>query len=372
MKVEMVVHGLIAAGMEMVVVQLTRGLASRGHDVGVTCIEFEGTLGRSLRNEGFRVSLVPTPGIAPIFFPRKLGRWLRDLRPDVVHIHSGAWIKAARAASWAGVPRVVFTLHGLEGDEPWHESVLNRWAARTTDAIAVVSRPLVDHLAGIDQRKIHVVPNGVDTGRFSPTPDQATCRRAVGLPVDALIVGHVARLSPVKNQRFLIDAFSRILAGRPDAFLVLVGDGPLRQDLVQFSHQLGAADRILFLGERSDLPDLFRSFDVFVLPSLLEGTSMSILEAMASGLPVVASAVGGTPDLLAPGECGVLFDSGDTDAFVLAVNELLASDRMRQDLGMKARRRAEAAFSEQGVISRYEALYERHARPAGPVLQRAS
>lgn len=361
----MVVHGLIAAGMETVVARLTRGLTRRGHDVGITCIEFQGVLGQQLREEGFRVTTLPIPGLGPILFPSRLASWLAELGPDVVHAHSGAWIKAARAVHRAHVPRFVFTLHGIEGSEPWHEGFFNFWAGRYTDAIAVVSAPLVDYLkrSGVPARRIHVVRNGIDTEMFRPASSTLEAREAAGLPRDRPIIGHVARFAPVKNHLFLLDCFAAIVRERPDTLLVLVGDGPLRSEVETRIAKLDLAGNVLLLGERSDMARLYRTFDVFVLPSLNEGTSMSILEAMASGTPVLASRVGGTPDLLAGGDVGVLFEPTDSERFVALLLDLLDDSTRRAELGRLARARVTEEFSESSTLDRYEDLYgvRRHA-----------
>jgi len=355
----MVVHGLIAAGMEMVVARLTRGLARRGHDVGITCIEFEGVLGARLRAEGYRVTVVPTPGIRPILFPGRLAAWLEELGPDVVHAHSGTWIKAARATARAGIDRLVFTLHGIEGTEPWHEPLFNAWAARYTDVIAVVSQPLIRHLqrAHIDPSRIHVVHNGVDTDTFCPAVEPARERVALGLPADRLIIGHVARFAPVKNHAFLVDSFARVVERHPEALLVMVGDGPLVNDVNVRIKERRLGDHVVLLGEFDDLAPVYRAFDIFVLPSLEEGTSMSVLEAMATGLPVVASAVGGTPHLLADGAAGVLFESCDSAGFERAVLDLLDDGARRERIGHEARARVVSRFSEASVLDHYERLY---------------
>jgi glycosyltransferase involved in cell wall biosynthesis len=359
LRIEMVVHGLIAAGMEMVVARLTRGLVRRGHDVGITCIQFVGSLGERLRAEGVRVSLVQAPGIRSLFHPTPLRDWFRARRPDVVHVHSGAWLKAARGAATAGVPRVVYTLHGIECNEPWYEPFVNAVAARHTDAIAVVSEPLRGHLrsARIPADRIHVVPNGIDTAFFHPAAAAGRDREAFGLPRDRLLIGHVARFAPVKNHAFLVDAFARIHERVPAAYLVLAGDGPLRPEIERQVEAAGLHDHVRFTGDVEDPAPLYRTFDLFVLPSVTEGTSMSILEAMATGLPVVASAVGGTPDLLDRGNAGRLFPAAATVAFVDTVVDLLLDPVARTALGRRARERVIETYGEDTVLDRYESLY---------------
>jgi glycosyltransferase involved in cell wall biosynthesis len=360
MRIEMVLPGLIYAGMETVVAQLTQDLARRGHDVGITCIEFEGPLGEKLRGDGVRLTLVPAPGLRTIPFPTQLARWFATLRPDVVHAHSGAWLKAARAAHLARVPRVVHTVHGLDDPEPWYGPLLMWWAALYTSAIAAVSDPLADYLkrvAHVPSGRIHVVPNGVDTDRFRPGPKPGILRTRYALEPHACVFGHVGRLVPVKNHALLFKAFARVLKRHPHIALVLIGDGVLRASLEELARQLGIDRRVHFFGETSDPSDVYREFDAFLLPSLAEGTSMSILEAMATGLPVVGSAVGGTPALLAHGEAGLLVPPNDADALAAALDTIASNAEIRRQLGLKARHRAVSHYSHEHVASRYERLY---------------
>lgn len=364
-RIEMVLPSMPAAGMEMVVARMTRGLTRRGHDVGVTCIEADGSLGRELRDEGFSVVVVPTLGSRTILFPTALAAWLRTRRPDVVHTHSGAWLKSARAARLAGVPRVVHTVHGLLDREPWHGPPMKKWAARYTAAVACVSQPLNEYLiqkAWIPPEKLHVIPNGIDTDRFTPVGEAGPVRRRFGLGADRVVIGHVARFAPVKNQRLLIRGFAKLRERHPAAFLALVGDGELRNKLEQLASELGIPDHVGFYGPADDLPPIYRDFDAFVLSSFSEGTSMSILEAMATSLCVVATDVGGNTDLLDRGRAGILVPSDDEDALAAALTQLMETPERRNLMGAAARRRAATVYGEATVLARYEALYS----PAAP------
>jgi sugar transferase (PEP-CTERM/EpsH1 system associated) len=360
LRIEMTVPSMPIGGMETVVARLARALTARGHDVGITCIETLGAFGEVLRREGLRITVVRLPGTRTILFPAALTRWFRELRPDVVHTHSGAWLKCARAAAHAGVPRILHTAHGLLDREPWHGPPLMRWAALYTKAIAAVSRPLHDYLrqrARIPAGRLHVVPNGIDTSAFQPGAWSGAVRARFRLSDDRVLVGHVGRFTAVKNQALLLEAFALLCRKHPAAFLVLVGDGALRLDLERSVAQLGISDRVGFFGSAHELAPIYRDFDVFVLSSLAEGTSMSILEAMATGLCVVATAVGGNPDLLDAGNAGCLVPSSDARALADTLGLLLANPERRLNLGRAARNRAVSTYSHDAVIDRYEALY---------------
>ena len=357
--VEMVLPTLQAGGMEVVTTRLALRLAAQGHRVGVTCVMDEGALAGELRAAGIRVAHVTAPGLRTNVFPTELTRWFANIRPDVVHIHSGVWLKAARAARRAGVQGVVFTEHGALDVEPWYSSAIKRAATRLTDVVVAVSAPLATVLIethGLPRSKIRVVPNGVDTDRFHPGPDDGALRRlAIG---NGPVIGHVARLAPVKNQALLIEAFADVRRHISDAQLVIVGDGPEREALRQRVEHLKLAGAVHLVGEQRDVPSLLRAFDVFALPSKAEGTSMSVLEAMASGVPVVASAVGGTPALLDDGGCGVLVPPNDTTALSTALTSLLGDAERRHRLAAAARARAVDVYAEERVVERYAALYD--------------
>jgi glycosyltransferase involved in cell wall biosynthesis len=357
----MVLPSLVAAGMEMVVSTLVRELRSRGYDAGVTCSEGLGPLADRLREDGVSVRLEPAPGLATIVSPTGLVHWFRARKPDIVHTHSGIWLKAARAARLAGVQAVVHTAHGLPDVVRWHDLALDRWATFHTDVVAAVSRPLGEHLlsrVGVPASKAVVVPNGVDVDAFTPGGHSGALRRELHLP-DARtpVVGSVARLAPVKNHALLLDAFAQARAVVPDARLVLVGEGECRPALEAQAARLGLTGAVHLAGERTDMPAIYRDLDCFVLSSHAEGTSISLLEAMASGVPTIATDVGGSPAILDHGACGMLVPAGDRDALARGLTSLLCDEARRRALATAARTRMLAVYSKQAMADRYERLY---------------
>ena len=370
LRVELVLPYLVRGGMEMMVARLARALGLRGHAVGVTCTQFGGPLAGELENDGIRVSIVPALGLLSNARAPRLERWLRSVRPDVVHVHSGTWLKTARAARSAGVPRVVHTVHGLLDRERWPDALQKRLAARYTDHVVAVSEPLRQFIASQIARpagSVHLIPNGIDTERFRPGHRTGMLRRKAGIPADGVVVGNVARLQDVKNHELLIGAFGGLARRLPNAHLVIVGEGPLRQSLTAQVERLGLGDRVHLIGAEADPAPLYREFDLYVLPSKAEGTSMSLLEAMASGTPVVATAVGGTPDLLGHGLRGRLVPPGDPGSLEQAMYDALA-DRSSRDRTITVRRDVEHAYSEAAMVSAYERLYGvAEAKPAEQV-----
>ncbi len=366
LRIEMVLPRLIAAGQEVMVAELALGLARRGHSVGVTCIEAEGEFAPWLQQQGIRVCAVPTPGVMRNFFPRELANWFRDVAPDVVHVHSGCWLKAAAAARRAGVQRVVNTVHGLPEPEHWYDRPLMRRASRRTDVTVPVSDALRGYLindVGLSGSNVVTVVNGIDVDSYAPGETASSLRADIGVPADAPLVGCVARLAEVKNHACLLRAFAEIHRVRPDVHLALIGDGPLRDTILQQRQDLGLAEVVHLTGVRDDTPDVYRTIDLLVLASRSEGTSLSILEGMASELPVVATAVGGTPVLLADGACGTLVPSDEPQALAAGIMAMLADPAGSRGVAAAARACVIETYSHSAMLDRYEALYRSGSLP---------
>jgi len=345
--------------METMVVRLCRRLAARGHEVGVCCILERGTLAADLEASGVRVTLVPTPGLATNAWPRRLSRHLLTVAPDVLHIHSGVWMKAAMAGRLSRTPLIIYTAHGLLDVEPWHYKYLDLAGSILTDRVVAVSEHLRKRLVdrGIPPAKISVIINGIDPAVFHPRQPTGTLRKRLGIGGTTLVVGSVARLESIKNQAMLIRAIALARDAGCDCEVVLVGDGPLRRDLKQQAESLGITDKIHFWGFEADVTRIYPEFDVFALTSVVEGTSISLLEAMASGLCSIATAVGGNVDLLDHGACGELISLDRPDDLAQVITRLAAEPNRRRTLGHRARARIEVQLSEAAMVEHYEHLY---------------
>jgi glycosyltransferase involved in cell wall biosynthesis len=240
-----------------------------------------------------------------------------------------------------------------------------RLAARLTSVIVPVSDPLRRYLVEtvkVRSAAILTVENGVDAKVFSPTIERDRSE-VLGEAIAGPVLGCVARFDPIKDHALLLDAFALVRRTHSRASLVLVGDGPLRAAVERRAQQSDLQGSVLFLGDRRDTPDLYRCFDVFVLASRAEGTSMSILEAMASGCCVVATDVGGNGALLDRGKAGALVAPKDSAALASKLLAILADAGQRRQLGQIARERAVSIYSQRTVALRYEALYRETLSP---------
>jgi sugar transferase (PEP-CTERM/EpsH1 system associated) len=219
---------------------------------------------------------------------------------------------------------------------------------------------------GVAPARLNQVCNGVDTGRFRPSP--ASDDRRAPLPsgfaaADTLIIGAVMRMQPVKAPLALAEAFLCLRQRLPAQFsrlrLLMVGDGPEHEAVAERFAEAGVDAQVWLPGARDDVPELMRAMDLFIVPSLAEGICNTLLEAMATGLPVIATAVGGNPDLVQPGVTGSLVPAGDPKALAAAMAAVLSDDAQRQHMGRAARARAEREFSLEAMVQGYLQVYHK-------------
>ncbi len=313
-------------------------------------------------------------------FVKRLAAWVRQEGFDVLHVNNpGAWLDVALGARLSGRP-CVQTFHGLECSVDEVPAV-QRWkcalAARmTTRVIAVgeASRATVCRLARLSSSAVQVIPNGIDLRRFGPASGLQSALVRDELRIDAVapLAIHVAGLRPVKDQLTLLHAWRLVLASRsqappgnarpggsasPAPVLLLVGDGPCREELISAVRGLGIQDQVRFLGERSDVEVLLPACDVFVLSSRTEGLSLAILEAMACGLPVVATSVGGNPELVRDGETGRLTPARDAERLAQALADVLSNPALARRMGAAARGFVETRHNLETMGDQYVALY---------------
>ncbi|GAB0150473.1 MULTISPECIES: TIGR03088 family PEP-CTERM/XrtA system glycosyltransferase [unclassified Marichromatium] len=302
----------------------------------------------------------------------RMWRALRRLRPAIVHTRNLATLEMQLPARLAGVAHRVHGEHGRDVHDLDNTRRRYRWLRRAfrplVEAYIPLSRELAEYLRvdiGVAPERIHTIRNGVDEQRFRPArPDEEP--RAV-LPAgfagpDDLVIGTVGRLEPVKDQATLVRAFIALVREDPARGarlrLVLIGDGSQRTRLGALVDAAGLGAQVWFAGSRDDVPACLRALDLFVLPSLGEGISNTILEAMASGLAVVATEVGGNGELVVAGETGALVPRDDTQALAAALRGYLADPALARTQGAAARSRIEAEFGLGTMVARYLEVYD--------------
>ena len=296
----------------------------------------------------------------------RMARLFRKLSPDIVHTRNWTCIDAIIGARLAGVPVVIHGEHGREASDPDGRNQRRRQVRRilspfVTEFVTVsrdLGRWLVEQVR-VPARKVRTIYNGVDTGRFAPG-DRAAARHALGIPEDWAVAGTVGRLDPVKDQAGLIRAFAQTPNTGKSA-LVIVGDGPSRPQLEATVTELGLGERVRLLGEREDIPLILQSLDVFVLPSIGEGISNAILEAMATGLAVIATRVGGNVELVRDGITGRLIEPRRPEPLAGALTAYLGEPARAREHGAAGRQRAVGEFGLERMLAAYEALYRPYA-----------
>jgi len=292
---------------------------------------------------------------------------LRDLfrrcNADIVHTRNWAAFDGVLAACITPKPVLIHGEHGRDISDPqgkvYRRNLARRLMAFRARKYVAVSKDLYTWLkqtVRIPGGKLAFIPNGVDTDRFSPVAD-SRLRAELGIGQDEFVIGTIGRLDPVKNQLGLIRAVRMLQEKGFPLRLVIVGDGPLRTEIEHAANESLLAPRPIVLGYRPDVERLYRTFDVFVLNSVAEGMSNTLLEAMASGLPIICTAVGGNVELVADQETGALVPAGDDRALAEAIQRYWASTDVRKTHGINARLSAVDNFSIQQMIDRYMALY---------------
>lgn len=302
--------------------------------------EAEGDMSYLARESGLDLITLPALGreispFADFMTTLALFRLMRRWRPHIVHTHTAKAGFVGRLAAWlAGVPVIVHTFHG----HVFHSYfgplttqlflILERLAALISTAILTVSDGLRDELLGYHiapPHKIRVVPLGLDLAPFTHAETlRGRFRRELGISTDAPLVGIIGRLVPVKHHDLFLAAARLVLDTVPDACFVVVGDGQRRAELVSLVGEMGLAGRVIFTGWRRDLPRIYADLGALVISSKNEGTPVSLIEAMAAGVPVVSTAVGGVPDLLKRGDLGLLVPPGDPSALAAGIVAALA------------------------------------------------
>ncbi len=375
LKIVHLVYSFGVGGLENVIVQLINRLpADRFEHTVVALTTVSEFQQRVCRPDVRFIELNKPPGHAVSLYPR-IYRLLRELRPDVLHTCNLAALEVVPLAWLARVPLRVHAEHGWDAHDPNGRNLryqrLRRLYKPFVSQYVAVSRDLDNYLAraiGVPVTRRRLIANGVDTETFAPARGE---RHPVsGCPFQPgrhWLVGTVGRLQTVKNQPLLARAFVRALREKPamrgTARLVIVGEGPLRAEVEQVRAEAGMAALAWLPGARHDVADVLRALDLFVLPSQAEGTSCTLQEAMACGLPVVATAVGGTPDLVNDGVTGQLVPPDDEASLARALAQAFDQPDVVARQGQAARDQAVQRFGMCGMLRQYQQLFDPFADP---------
>lgn len=350
------------------------GSSERGHHVALAC-ESRGRLTEEAEEAGVEVHLVPSLGRELSVFRDlasviALAKLIRAHRFDVVHTHNSKAGFVGRLAAWlTGVPLIIHTVHGFafhDAEAGWRRLLfrtLERVAARWCHGMIFISTSLE---AWARRERIglniptRVIYSGIDVDAFR-NADASIVRRELGIPADTLVVGIISKLWDGKGHRVLFNAWQQIQQSwkeHPHPLLLVVGEGPLDVPLRQLAVELKIADTVIFTGFRTDVPAVTAAIDVAVLPSAFEGMGRVVLEAMAAGKPVVASKVGGIPDLVHDGITGFLVPPNESEPLRTAIRTLLENRELRQSMSESAASSLDLRHSSKAMVEEIHRFYD--------------
>jgi sugar transferase (PEP-CTERM/EpsH1 system associated) len=369
-----VVDTLETGGLEHGVASLIQHMNPERFEHEICAIRNRGPLGERLAEQGVRVDCLEKnrPGFSIIVGP--LVRRMRSVRPHVVHARNSGTMEAIIAGRLYGACGLVYSDHGVETAksvrEAFHRRCVRRFVYGLADRVVTVSEELRAshaHSTGYPAAKITVLHNGVDTVRFSPRSDvREALRQSLSLAAGEFCIGAVGRLEPVKDHDTLLRAVARLSHHAQKWRLLIAGDGSQSARLravVESTPELSG--RVVFLGDVPNVDEYLNAMDVYVLPSLSEGIPNALLEAMATGLPAVATTTGGNPEVIVHGESGLLFPVRSDTALSEHLLNLLGTAELARRLGRGARERVLNHFSMDSMCRKYEGLYAGIARPSG-------
>lgn len=347
-------------GAERMVASLSAMLKQDGYRA-IVGISRGGWLQDECKRLNVEVCIIPLAGPLHLQWFRACRQLVRDENISLIHAHEfSAIVYGWIIARLAGLP-FVGTIHGKNYFwEKLRRRLAYRLIARFGKLVAVSEdlRRFVMDTVGLSCEQVSLIYNGVQQGSLPSEMDVTRCRAELGLKDGSLVIGAVGSLYPVKGHQYLLDAMPVVLEHHPDATLLLAGGGQLEGSLKEQAEQLGIERQVRFLGVRQDIPALLALMDIFVLPSLSEGLSLALLEAMLAGKPIVATRVGGNAELVVEGATGTLVPSKDPQSLAAALCALLGNRAMREEFGRNAACRVRKRFSAQQMAERYRYIYD--------------
>ncbi len=351
-------------GTEQVIRNLVETADKLKYRSSVLCLEAPvGPFGVMLQEKGHVIDTMPRKEGFDLGLIFNLRKYLKSHQVDILHCHQYTpWVYGALASMFLGI-NVIFTEHGrfYPDSSSWKRKVVNPLLLKFTSYITAISKATKQALTKfeyIPENKIKVIYNGI-TGT---SPDCGNCneiREKSGVPSSALIVGTIARLDPIKNHKMMIESFQKVNQHIPDSYLFIVGDGEERQNLENICSELNVTDRVIFTGYIPDPVKYIQTIDIFLLSSLNEGTSITLLEAMSAGKPCVVTNVGGNPEIIEDGFNGLVTASDNPEDFAHAIQSLVQDETLFLRMKNNAISRFQSNFTVDAMKAHYERIYHR-------------
>lgn len=361
LKILVLAQGLKVGGLENIILNLATNLNnSNQFEIEICCYDTKGAYYEDLVNRGFRLHFLPRAHGIDWLYPYKLARIIHSNKIDLIHAHNfTAWFYAALAAFLTRIP-LVYTEHDNSFLSSKHIVLISSLSKIFTTKIIAVSETVKSSLKQYCRiNGTSVIYNGVDENTFNPIEARGRRirKKKYGFAETDLLLGTVGRIDALKNQTLIIETISKLNYDNT-VKLIIIGDGKLRVDLERTVKILNLEDRVIFLGERRDISELLSILDIFILPSLSEGLPVCLIEAMAVGLPIIASDVGGIPELISNNENGILINPADQGSLLTALKTILSSENTRKKMGEAGRIIFKEKFSLDTMVNNYAEIYK--------------
>lgn len=368
-----VVQSMETGGLENGIVNLVNHSNSDDFIVDILCLRAKGELAERIHNPNSQLFFDGNPHHGKLTAIKKVYQHCKSHNYDIIHSHGYATMLAAYiGGSLARCPAIINGEHGTLYYASRKERLVQRFLfnrMRLNLSVSSVLKNKICDLFAVSKEKFTTIINGVDTDKFQPSNSVDTSINILANELDLnsehIVIGSVGRLVEVKNYPSLIKAMAIVRDRYPNTKLFLAGEGPERNKLEPLISELALEQNVTLLGRRDDVPALMKLYDIFVLPSFSEGLSNTLLEAMASGTPVVASRVGGNGEIVAEGISGYLYPSDDSQALSEVLVNLVADECKRTQMGRQARQHIEDNFSIASMVANYEATYLQLLPPQG-------
>jgi len=361
-KILLLVQDLNFGGLQKMLFNLAIELKKSNVEVETCCYDALGIFCKKMTECKIKIHfLARKPGIDTTY-PFKLANLVKKRHINIIHAHNAtAWFYGTWASILSGV-LIVYTEHDRSFPTPLRLKYFHYFFGKHAAAVIAVSKAVKENLEKYEHIKnVKVIYNGIDPDLFKPASieEKILKKRELGLNENDFVLGNVGRMDYLKNQRILIEILPELKKNFPQIKLVFIGGGEEEQNLKHLTIKKGIENDVIFLGQRSDVNQILKAFDIFVFPSLTEGMPLVVIEAMATGLPTIASYVGGIPELVVNSETGFLVSPTSKEEIKEAIIKLLDNPKLRKEMGQIARKRFEAHFSLPQMVQKYMEVYEK-------------
>ncbi|MFH1904709.1 MAG: glycosyltransferase [bacterium] len=361
-KVIHLVEDLKIGGLERVVATIAEGLDKEKYDVEVWCVARDGEIADELKGKGIKVKILGILTYHNPFNILRLVSAMRKANPDIIHTHGYFANTAGRLAGLlARIPIILAHLHSTYYYYKKRHFLIEKFLSLFTSKIICCSEAVKQFAVNyekVNSNKLIIIYNGIDLQNFCQFGNLRETRKRLGLSDKEKVIGSVGRLKEVKGYKFLLEAATRVVKEIFGVKFLIIGDGSLREELEKLTKNLGLKQKVIFTGKQKDISELLGIMDIFVFPSLLEGLGIAAIEAMAFGLPIVATNVGGIPEIVNDRKSGFLVPPKDSHALAIKIIELLKDGGKAQKMGRIGKEIFEKKFTSKIMIREIERLYE--------------